>query len=63
MGRRFRLSLVRISELRAGKVEANPVIRPGDYILVTEAEPVYITGSVISPQGVFMRDNLLSVEL
>ncbi|MCM3872551.1 MAG: polysaccharide biosynthesis/export family protein [Pyrinomonadaceae bacterium] len=52
------LVLVRISELRAGKREANPVIRPGDYILVTEAEPVYITGSVIAPQGVYMRDQL-----
>ena len=38
--------------------EANPMIRPGDYILVTEAEPVYVTGSVNSPQGVFMRDQL-----
>ena len=34
------------------------MIRPGDYILVTEAEPIYITGSVNSPQGVFMRDQL-----
>jgi polysaccharide biosynthesis/export protein len=52
------LTLVKISELRGGKPEANPVIRPGDYILVTEAEPVYITGSVVSPQGVFMREQL-----
>ena len=34
------------------------MIRPGDYIIVTEAEPVYITGSVISPQGIFLRDQL-----
>lgn len=52
------LQIVKISELRAGKPEANPMIRPGDYILVTEAEPVYITGSVNSPQGVFMREQL-----
>lgn len=57
-GTKIPLSLVRISELRAGKLEANPIIRPGDYILVTEAEPVYITGSVFSPQGVFIRDQL-----
>jgi len=57
-GTRIPLSVVRISELRAGKPEANPVIRPGDYILVTEAEPIYITGSVISPQGIYMRDQL-----
>lgn len=50
--------IIKINELRTGKVQANPVIRPGDYVLVTEAEPVYITGSVISPQGVFLRDQL-----
>jgi polysaccharide export outer membrane protein len=57
-GTNIPLSVIKISELRAGKSSANPIIRPGDYILVTEAEPVYITGSVVSPQGVFMRDQL-----
>ena len=52
------LQVVKISELRAGKSEANPMIRAGDYILVTEAEPVYVTGSVVAPQGVFMREQL-----
>lgn len=57
-GTKIPLQIIKISELRAGKTEANPVIRPGDYILVTEAEPVYITGSVQSPQGVYIRDQL-----
>jgi polysaccharide export outer membrane protein len=57
-GTKLPLSLVMISELRTGKLDSNPVIRPGDFILVTEAEPVYITGSVVSPQGVFMREKL-----
>jgi polysaccharide biosynthesis/export protein len=57
-GTRIPLQIVKISELRAGKVEANPVIRPGDYVLVTEAEPVYITGAVMSPGGLFLRDQL-----
>lgn len=57
-GTKVPLQVVRISELRAGKTDANPIIRPGDYILVTEAEPVYITGSVFSPQGVYLRDQL-----
>jgi polysaccharide export outer membrane protein len=52
------LNIVKISELRAGKVDANPVIRPGDYVLVTEAEPVYVTGAVNSPNGVYLRDGL-----
>lgn len=57
-GTKIPLQIVKISELRAGKVEANPVVRPGDYILVTEAEPVYITGSVMSPTGIYLRDKL-----
>lgn len=52
------LQVVNISDLKAGKIEANPFIRPGDYVVVTEAEPVYVTGSVTSPQGVYIRDKL-----
>ena len=57
-GTRIPLQIVKIADLRAGKIEANPIIRPGDYVLVTEAEPVYITGAVLSPQGVFLREQL-----
>jgi polysaccharide export outer membrane protein len=57
-GTKIPLQIVKITELRSGKPEANPVIRPGDYILVTEAEPVYITGAVVSPTGIFLRDQL-----
>ncbi len=58
-GTQIPLQIVKISDLRAGKVEANPVIRPGDYVLVTEAEPVYITGAVQAPGGVYLRDQLM----
>jgi polysaccharide biosynthesis/export protein len=57
-GTKIPLQIVKIAELRSGKVGANPVIRPGDYVLVTEAEPVYITGAVASPSGVYLRDQL-----
>lgn len=57
-GTRIPLEIVKVDDLKAGKAEANPFIRPGDYIIVTEAEPIYITGSVTAPQGVFMRDHL-----
>ncbi|HEY3027314.1 MAG TPA: polysaccharide biosynthesis/export family protein [Pyrinomonadaceae bacterium] len=50
--------IVQIGDLKANKPGANPFIRPGDYISVTEAEPVYITGSVVNPTGVYMRDGL-----
>ena len=58
-GTRIPLQIVKIADLRGGKVEANPVIRPGDYVLVTEAEPVYITGSVMSPGGIYLQENLM----
>ena len=58
-GTRIPLQIVKIGDLRAGKPEANPVIRPGDYVLVTEAEPVYITGAVMSPGGIFLREQLM----
>ena len=50
--------IVKISELSSGNPHANPIVRPGDYVMVTEAEPVYIMGSVVSPQGIFLRDQL-----
>ncbi len=58
-GTRIPLSVVKIADLRMGKHDANPVIRPGDYVLVTEAEPVYITGAVLSPGGIYLRDQLM----
>jgi len=57
-GAKVPFEIVKISELRAGKTQANPIVRPGDYVMVTEAEPIYITGSVVSPQGIFLRDQL-----
>jgi polysaccharide export outer membrane protein len=50
--------VIKISELSSGKAQANPMVRPGDYVMVTEAEPVYIMGSVNSPQGIYLRDRL-----
>jgi polysaccharide export outer membrane protein len=57
-GTKVPLQIVKITDLRAGKSQANPIIRPGDYILVTEAEPIYVTGSVFNPQGIYLRDQL-----
>jgi polysaccharide export outer membrane protein len=51
--------LIRIGDLRAGKPQANPIIRPGDFVTVAEAEPVYVTGSVLQPQAIYLTDNLM----
>ena len=58
-GTNIPFKVVKIAELRSGKKDANPVIRPGDYVLVTEAEPVYITGAVLAPGGVYLREQLM----
>lgn len=57
-GEKLPRQIIKLADLKAGKQDANPVIRPGDYITVTEAEPVYIIGSVNAPQGIFLRDQL-----
>lgn len=48
--------VVKIADLQKGM--SNPFVRPGDLILVTEAEPIYISGSVVAPGGVMMREDL-----
>ena len=50
------LQIVKIADLQKGAV--NPIIRSGDLVLVSEAEPVYITGSVVAPGSIMMRDQL-----
>ena len=50
------LQIIKISDLKAGAV--NPIIRSGDLVLITEAEPVYITGSVVQPGSIMLRDQL-----
>lgn len=56
----FQLSytVVNVADLKAGKEEANPYIRPGDVVNALEAEPVYINGNVVAPTGIFLRDGL-----
>ncbi len=48
--------LYSLAEVRAGRQEANPIIYPGDYIVVQKASPVYITGEVNSSQGIFLKE-------
>ena len=47
-----------LRELRDGKKEANPVIRPGDIVIVPESQPVYITGAVRQPQGLYLKEGM-----
>ncbi|HEV2765002.1 MAG TPA: polysaccharide biosynthesis/export family protein, partial [Pyrinomonadaceae bacterium] len=51
-------TLYKLADLKLGKPEGNPPIRPGDIVIVTEAKPVYLTGAVNNPTGIYLRDKL-----
>lgn len=50
-----------LASVRTGTPEANPVIYPGDLIFVHRAAPVYITGEVLHPQGIYIKEGGLSL--
>src|SRR5947209_7787017 len=50
------LHYYKVTDLMQGRADANPVIRPGDVVRAMEAEPIYITGNVRSPQGLYLRE-------
>lgn len=51
-------SIYKIEDVKNGLKESNPVIWPGDIVLVQEARPIYVTGAVIQPAGLYLRQNL-----
>ena len=52
--------LFNLSEVRVAG-DANPVIYPGDVVIVQRAAPVYITGEITNPQGVYIKEGGLSL--
>jgi polysaccharide export outer membrane protein len=50
-----------LSSLQQGRDEANPIILPGDVIVVLKAAPIYITGEVRVPGGVYLKEGGLSL--
>jgi polysaccharide biosynthesis/export protein len=54
----IRYDLYSLADLKVGKPEANPVIHPGDIIIVPESSPVYVTGAVRQPTGLYLGDGM-----
>ena len=52
------IEIYKISSLKSGGNESDPFIRAGDIVIVTEGEPVFITGMVVNPHEVVIKDNL-----
>jgi len=53
--------LYSLSSVKQGREDANPIIYPGDVVVVLKALPVYITGEVVSPQGLYLKENGLTL--
>lgn len=49
-------NVYKLSDLKMGKLDANPYIRPGDLVYVAEAPPIYVTGSVTQPASLYLRE-------
>lgn len=49
---------IRISDLLAGKKEANPQILGGDIVTVFEAQSVYVIGGVVNPKQISFRSQI-----
>ena len=52
------LETYKITDLKGGSAENNPYIRPGDIVIVNEGEPVFITGMVVKPGDLIIKDQL-----
>jgi polysaccharide export outer membrane protein len=45
----YALSAIKLRDLLAGALDANPFVQPGDIISIPEADQIFVTGSVIKP--------------
>lgn len=50
-----------LANLAKGGEDLNPIIYPGDVIVVDKAVPVYITGEVITPGGIYLKEDGLTL--
>ena len=50
-----------LTAVKLGREEANPIIYPGDVVVVQKAAPVYITGEVRQPQGIYLKEGGVSL--
>jgi len=55
------ISLYVLNDTMAGKIEANPLVRPGDVIHIPDADQVFIIGHVMSPQPIPLRDKPITI--
>jgi len=52
------LRIITINTLKSGFGSEDPFIRPGDIVIVTEGLPVYVTGLVVQPGPIVLKDRM-----
>ena len=52
------LRIITINTLKSGFGSEDPFIRPGDIVIVTEGLPVYVTGLVIQPGPIVLKEHM-----
>ncbi len=52
------LEVYQVNTVKAGLGKSDPYVRPGDIVIVTEGLPIYITGAVVSPREIVMKDQM-----
>ncbi|HEV2717597.1 MAG TPA: SLBB domain-containing protein, partial [Terriglobales bacterium] len=53
-----RLETFQISGVKNGTGNGDPFIRPGDIVNVAEGDPVFVTGAVVSPRELVMKEQM-----
>jgi polysaccharide biosynthesis/export protein len=53
-----KLEIYQISGIKTGSDKEDPYIRPGDVVIVTEGEPIYVTGAVGAPHEMVLKDGM-----
>ncbi|HEY8204026.1 MAG TPA: polysaccharide biosynthesis/export family protein [Pyrinomonadaceae bacterium] len=52
------LRIITINTLKGGFGSDDPYIRPGDIVIVTEGLPVYVTGLVVQPGPIVLKEHM-----
>lgn len=52
------VSTYRLNSLLQGDLQANPFIRPGDVVTITEAEQVFVVGNVLKPSTIPLKEKI-----
>ena len=52
------MEIYKISDVKTGLAKDDPYIRPGDIVIVSEGAPIYLTGAVVAPRELILKDGM-----